>query len=64
MSIHVQKLVDNAAEFLGGLDSIVNNSGITIPKHISLITEEHFTNVMNTNFRSYFFAQSGTSIPS
>ena len=50
-----KKLVDNAAEFLGGLDSIVNNSGITIPKHISLITEEHFTNVMNTNFRSYFF---------
>ena len=40
---------------MGGLDSIVNNSGITIPKHISLITEEHFNSVMNTNFRSYFF---------
>ena len=50
-----KSLVDNAADFLGGLDSIVNNSGITIPQHISLITEEHFNNVMNINFRNYFF---------
>ena len=32
-----RRTVDEAATFLGGLDALVNNAGITIPKDLSLI---------------------------
>ena len=47
--------VDEAATFLGGLDALVNNAGLTIPKDINEINEEHFNDIFSLNFRSYFF---------
>ena len=50
-----RRTVDEAAEFLGGLDGLVNNAGITIPKDIKEIDENHFNDIFSLNFRSYFF---------
>ena len=47
--------VDEAATFLGGLDALVNNAGLTIPKDINEVNEEHFNDIFSLNFRSYFF---------
>lgn len=47
--------VDEAATFLGGLDALVNNAGLTMPKDINDIDEDHFNDIFNLNFRSYFF---------
>tara|TARA_B100000700_G_scaffold325338_1_gene433808 strand:+ start:601 stop:1416 length:816 start_codon:yes stop_codon:yes gene_type:complete len=47
--------VDEAAKFLGGLDALVNNAGLTIPKDITDIDEKHFNDIFDLNFRSYFF---------
>ena len=48
-------IVDEAATYLGGLDALVNNAGLTIPKDINEIDEEHFNDIFSLNFRSYFF---------
>ena len=50
-----RRTVDSAAAFLGGLDALVNNAGITIPKDIKDIDENHFNDIFSLNFRSYFF---------
>ena len=50
-----RKTVDEAANFLGGLDALVNNVGLTIPKKITHINEVHFNDIFNLNFKRYFF---------
>jgi NAD(P)-dependent dehydrogenase (short-subunit alcohol dehydrogenase family) len=50
-----RRTVDEATKFLGGLDALVNNAGLTMPKDFYDIDEEHFNDIFNLNFRSYFF---------
>jgi len=50
-----RRTVDEAVTFLGGLDALVNNAGITIPKDFTDIDESHLNDIFSLNFRSYFF---------
>ncbi len=50
-----QRLVDEAAEFLGGLDGLVNNAGITASYHFSEVTPQQFDRLYHVNIRSHFF---------
>ena len=50
-----RRTVDEAATFLGGLDALINNAGITIPKDFTDIDESHLNDIFSLNFRSYFF---------
>ncbi len=49
------RVVDQAAEFLGGLDILVNNSGITERAEMLDVTPELFDTVFNINIRGQFF---------
>ncbi|MFN8442967.1 MAG: glucose 1-dehydrogenase [Caldilineaceae bacterium] len=49
------RLVDGAAEFLGGLDILVNNSGITEVWDFQSVTPEQFDLLYNVNIRGQFF---------
>lgn len=49
------RLVDEAAAFLGGLDGLVNNSGVTLTLGFLETTEEHFNRIYNLNIRGEFF---------
>jgi NAD(P)-dependent dehydrogenase (short-subunit alcohol dehydrogenase family) len=51
----VLPLADNALEFLGGLDCLVNNSGITFNKSFFKVTPEQFDTVFNVNVRAPYF---------
>jgi NAD(P)-dependent dehydrogenase (short-subunit alcohol dehydrogenase family) len=48
-------LADKAADFLGGIDCLVNNSGITMNKPFLKVSVEQFDTLMNVNVRSPFF---------
>jgi NAD(P)-dependent dehydrogenase (short-subunit alcohol dehydrogenase family) len=48
-------LARRAIEFLGGIDCLVNNSGITMNKPFLKVTPEQYDTLMNVNFRSPFF---------
>jgi glucose 1-dehydrogenase/3-oxoacyl-[acyl-carrier protein] reductase len=50
-----QRVVDEAVAFLGGLDILVNNSGITERAGILDVTPEQFDRVFQINFRSQYF---------
>jgi glucose 1-dehydrogenase/3-oxoacyl-[acyl-carrier protein] reductase len=50
-----RRLVDQAAEFLGGLDGLVNNAGITASYDFLEITPEQFDRLYHVNIRSHFF---------
>ncbi len=50
-----RRVVDEAAGFLGGLDVLVNNSGVTRRADFVEITPELFDEVFRINFRSHFF---------
>jgi glucose 1-dehydrogenase len=55
------RLVDEAAKFLGGLDGLVNNAGVTLTLDFLDVTEEHFNRIYNLNIRGEFFcAQQAT----
>ena len=45
----------SAIDFLGGLDCLVNNSGITMNKPFLKVTHEQYFTLMNVNFHSPFF---------
>jgi len=45
----------SAIEFLGGIDCLVNNSGITMNKPFLKVTREQYFTLMNVNFHSPFF---------
>ena len=48
-------LVDQAVEFLGGIDILMNNAGITISHNFLEVTPEEFDLLYNVNVRGEFF---------
>ncbi len=50
-----RRVVDEAAAFLGGLDGLVNNAGITTTIGFLDVTEEYFNRSYNLNIRGEFF---------
>lgn len=54
-SMHdTQTAVDSAIEFLGGLDIVVNNAGITRDNLLMRMSEEQFNEVIQNNLNSVF----------
>ncbi len=51
----VEALAAKAAEFLGGIDCLVNNAGVTFNRPFLKITREQFDFIFNVNFRAEFF---------
>jgi NAD(P)-dependent dehydrogenase (short-subunit alcohol dehydrogenase family) len=51
----VVRLGAEATAFLGGIDCLVNNSGITFNKPFVKITREQYDTVFNVNIRAQFF---------
>jgi NAD(P)-dependent dehydrogenase (short-subunit alcohol dehydrogenase family) len=49
------KLGDQAVGFLGGIDCLVNNSGITFNKPFGEVTPEQFDRLYHVNVRAAFF---------
>jgi len=49
------RLVDEAAAFLGGLDGLVNNAGVTLTLGFLDVTEDHFNRIYGLNIRGEFF---------
>ncbi len=50
------KMVDHAAQVLGGIDILVNNAGITQPAAILEITEAQYDRVLSVNLKAGVFA--------
>lgn len=50
-----RRVVDEAAAFLGGLDGLVNNAGITTTVDFLDVTEEQFDRSYHLNIRGQFF---------
>lgn len=51
----VQTLAASAREFLGGIDVLVNNAGITMNRPFLQVTPEQFDTLYNVNIRGMFF---------
>jgi len=51
----VQGLAEQARGFLGGIDVLVNNAGITMNKPFLQVTPEQFDTLYNVNIRGMFF---------
>jgi NAD(P)-dependent dehydrogenase (short-subunit alcohol dehydrogenase family) len=47
-----RRVVDGAVQFLGGLDGLFNNAGLTFTKPIELVTEEEFNRIYEVNIDS------------
>ena len=50
-----RRVVDEAAAFLGGLDALVNNAGITTTGACLEVTEDQYNTCYNVNIRGQFF---------
>jgi NAD(P)-dependent dehydrogenase (short-subunit alcohol dehydrogenase family) len=50
-----RKMVSDALDFLGGIDVLVNNAGITMNKPFLEVTEEQFDTLYDVNVRGMFF---------
>ncbi len=50
-----RRVVDEAAEFLGGLDGLVCNAGLTLTLNFLDVTEEHFDRIYHLNARGEYF---------
>lgn len=50
-----QRIVDEAVAFLGGLDGLFNNAGITLTLGIQEVSEEQFDKIYNINVRGQYF---------
>lgn len=53
--VECTRLVDEAVAFLGGLDGLVNNAGITVTQNFEDVTEELFNRIYFLNIRGQFF---------
>ena len=51
----VTRLADQANEFLGGIDCLVNNAGVTMNRPFLKVTPEQFDKLFNINFRGQYF---------
>lgn len=51
----VRQLAQDATAFLGGLDVLVNNAGITLNVPFDEVTPEQFETLYNVNIRAQFF---------
>jgi glucose 1-dehydrogenase/3-oxoacyl-[acyl-carrier protein] reductase len=51
----VRGLAAQAIEFLGGLDILINNAGITMNKPFEQVTPEQFDTLFNVNIRGMYF---------
>ena len=58
----VKALVPQTHEFLGGLDVLVNNAGITMNRPFEQVTVEQFDVLYNVNIRAMFFVTQ-TAVP-
>lgn len=58
----VRGLATQAIEFLGGLDVLVNNAGITMNMPFEKVTVEQFDTLYNVNMRGMFFVTQ-TALP-
>ena len=52
--IQTQEAVKKAIEFLGGVDILINNAGITRDSLLLRMSEENFDQVINVNLKSVF----------
>ena len=50
-----QDLVAQAREFLGGIDVLINNAGITMNKPFMDVTPDHYNKLYDVNIRGMFF---------
>ena len=53
------QLAREAIEFLGGIDVLVNNSGITMNRPFEKVTVEQFDTVYHVNIRAMYFVTQG-----
>jgi NAD(P)-dependent dehydrogenase (short-subunit alcohol dehydrogenase family) len=51
----VIRLADQANEFLGGVNCLVNNAGVTMNRPFLKVTPEQFDKMFNINFRGQYF---------
>jgi NAD(P)-dependent dehydrogenase (short-subunit alcohol dehydrogenase family) len=51
----VTALADRASEFLGGVNCLVNNAGVTMNRPFLKVTPEQFDKMFHINFRGQFF---------
>jgi NAD(P)-dependent dehydrogenase (short-subunit alcohol dehydrogenase family) len=51
----VDRLADQASEFLGGVNCLVNNAGVTMNRPFLKVTPEQFDKLFHINFRGQFF---------
>lgn len=51
----VVAMADNVVEFLGGIDCLVNNAGITFNRPFLKVTREQFGTAYDVNIRAQFF---------
>lgn len=49
------QLANEALEFLGGVDCLINNAGITFNKPFSKVTPQQFDRLFSVNLRAQFF---------
>ena len=49
-----ERIVSQALEFFGRVDTLVNNAGIFVAKHFTDYTDEDFTNVLAINISGFF----------
>jgi NAD(P)-dependent dehydrogenase (short-subunit alcohol dehydrogenase family) len=51
----VKRLADQASEFLGGVNCLVNNAGVTMNRPFLKVTPEQFDKMFHINFRGQYF---------
>jgi NAD(P)-dependent dehydrogenase (short-subunit alcohol dehydrogenase family) len=51
----VKRLADQSSEFLGGVNCLVNNAGVTMNRPFLKVTPEQFDKMFHINFRGQYF---------